>query len=328
MDAAERRLLEASVASAISDAAAAAGDGTGATIDGVLQRIGWPDMLVAEPIDAIAIVFETLGCKNAVASALDDVFSDALGIPPNPNVAVLFPSFASSEPPGRVDAEGVHALGLATARTATATSFVVVVRDGSNLSVVTLPAPDVDTSRIAGVDPTLGLHQVGAHRSDTAEPRVPLEPASWDRAIAAARRAIGHEMLGACWAMLDLARHHALDRVQFDRPIARFQAVRHRLADSLVAIEALAAALAVADETRDALAAALAKATAGRTARTVAAHCQQVLAGIGFTTDHHFHRFAKRTMVLDGLVGSADDLTAELGLGLLAARRVPVLVEL
>ena len=43
--------------------------------------------------------------------------------------------------------------------------------------------------------------------------------------------------------------------------------------------------------------AALAKAIAGRTARTVATQCQQVLAGIGFTTEHPFHRFLKRTMV-------------------------------
>ena len=41
-----------------------------------------------------------------------------------------------------------------------------------------------------------------------------------------------------------LAREHALERVQFDRPIAGFQAVRHRLAEGLVAIEAADAAAA------------------------------------------------------------------------------------
>ena len=59
--------------------------------------------------------------------------------------------------------------------------------------------------------------------------------------------------------------------------------------------------------------AALAKATAGRTARTVAPHCQQVLAGIGFTTDHPFHRYLKRTMVLEGVFGAADDIVTALG---------------
>ena len=128
--------------------------------------------------------------------------------------------------------------------------------------------------------------------------------------------------------MLDLARTHAIERVQFGRPIARFQAVRHRLADALVAVEALEATLTAARDEPSPMTAALAKATAGRTARTVAAHCQQVLAGIGFTTDHPFHRFLKRTMALEGLFGSADEIVLDLGRQLLAARRVPTLIEL
>ena len=128
--------------------------------------------------------------------------------------------------------------------------------------------------------------------------------------------------------MLELARTHALERVQFGRPIASFQAVRHRLADALVAIEALEATLGAAGDEPNAVTAALAKATAGRTAATVAAHCQQVLAGIGFTTDHPFHRFLKRTMALEGLFGSADEIAVDLGRQLLAARRVPTLIEL
>ena len=128
--------------------------------------------------------------------------------------------------------------------------------------------------------------------------------------------------------MLALARTHALERVQFDRPIASFQAVRHRLADALVAVEALDATLGAAADEPNGLTAALAKATAGRTAKTVATHCQQVLAGIGFTTDHPFHRFLKRTMVLEGLFGSSDEITVAVGRQLLAACRVPTLIEL
>ena len=44
------------------------------------------------------------------------------------------------------------------------------------------------------------------------------------------------------------ARTHALERVQFGRPIGSFQAVRHRLAESLVALEAAAALLDAAWE--------------------------------------------------------------------------------
>jgi alkylation response protein AidB-like acyl-CoA dehydrogenase len=139
---------------------------------------------------------------------------------------------------------------------------------------------------------------------------------------------VAHQICGASRAMLDLARTHAVERVQFGRPVARFQAVRHRLADALVAIEALDAALQAAADDGGPETATLAKAIAGRTARTVAGHCQQVLAGIGFTTEHPFHRYAKRTMVLDGLLGSADDLALEFGRGMLDRREVPPLIEL
>ena len=128
--------------------------------------------------------------------------------------------------------------------------------------------------------------------------------------------------------MLDLARTHAVERMQFGRPIARFQAVRHRLAEALVAVEALEATLAAAWDEPGTIPAALAKASAGRTARTVATHCQQVLAGIGFTTDHPFHRFLKRGLTLEGLFGSADAIVVEIGRQLIAERAVPTLIDL
>src|SRR5207247_4856617 len=134
-------------------------------------------------------------------------------------------------------------------------------------------------------DPSMRLHVVRGAVGNA------IDDAKWSAAVAFGRRAVAHQVAGACRTMLDLARVHALDRVQFGRPVAAFQAVRHRLAESLVAVEALDATLRAAADEPNATTAALAKATAGRTLRTVATHCQQVLAGIGFTTDHAFHRF-------------------------------------
>ncbi len=111
-------------------------------------------------------------------------------------------------------------------------------------------------------------------------------------------------------------------------PSSRFQAVRHRLADALVAVEALEACIGAAWDAPGPETAALAKAAAGRTARTVAAHSQQVLAGIGFTTDHPFHRYLKRTLALEGIFGSVDDIVVAVGRQLLATRRAPVLIDL
>ena len=69
--------------------------------------------------------------------------------------------------------------------------------------------------------------------------------------------------------------------------------------------------------------AAMGKSMAGRAARTVARHAPQVLAGIGFTAEHRFHRYLRRVLALDGLFGDARTLTRALGEELLRTRRLP-----
>lgn len=146
--------------------------------------------------------------------------------------------------------------------------------------------------------------------------------------VAEARVAVSWWLVGAARAMLTLARQHALDRVQFGRPIAGFQAVRHRLAETLVAIEGAEATLNLADSESPDLTALLAKAAAGKAALTAAKNCQQVLGGIGFTEEHDLHHHVKRVLVLDGLLGSSRELTRKAGAGLRARGSAPRLAQL
>jgi hypothetical protein len=154
----------------------------------------------------------------------------------------------------------------------------------------------------------------------------PLPPA----ALHAGRRALGWWLVGTSRAMLSLARQHAVDRVQFGRHISSFQAIRHRLAETLVAIEGAEATLQVATECADpqGLASLLAKAAAGQAALTAARHCQQVLGGIGFTAEHPLHHHIKRSLILDGLLGSSRELTPEAGKAVVAAGSAPRLAQL
>jgi hypothetical protein len=69
--------------------------------------------------------------------------------------------------------------------------------------------------------------------------------------------------------------------------------------------------------------AAMAKGLAGRSARAVARHAQQVLAGIGFTTEHPLHRYVRRTIVLDQLLGASSELTRQLGEDVLERGTLP-----
>ncbi|MEU9450451.1 acyl-CoA dehydrogenase family protein [Streptomyces sp. NPDC048277] len=166
------------------------------------------------------------------------------------------------------------------------------------------------SSAASALDPGLPLRRVGPGEA------VPL---------AAGRRALGWWLLGTGRAMLALAREHVLDRQQFGRPLASFQALRHRLAETFVALEGAEAALAAATDDTGSL---LAKAAAGRAALTAARHCQQALGGIGFTAEHALHRHVKRALVLDGLLGSTRELTREAGALLLLERRTRRLVDL
>jgi hypothetical protein len=146
--------------------------------------------------------------------------------------------------------------------------------------------------------------------------------------LAAGRRALGWWLTGLGRVMLGLARSHALDRVQFGRPVASFQAVRHRLAETLVALDGAEATLLAAADEADGIGSMLAKAAAGHAALAAARHCQQVLGGIGFTAEHGLHRHVRRALVLDGLLGSARELTREAGLRLRREGCAPRLADL
>jgi len=159
---------------------------------------------------------------------------------------------------------------------------------------------------------------------------VPQEDPLPSAALQAGWRAVGWWLVGTSRAMLSLARQHAVDRVQFGRHISSFQAIRHRLAETLVAIEGAEATLQAATECDDpqGLASLLAKAAAGQAALTSARHCQQVLGGIGFTAEHPLHHHIKRSLILDGLLGSTRELTRAAGKALVAAGSAPRLAQL
>ncbi len=107
------------------------------------------------------------------------------------------------------------------------------------------------------------------------------------------------QMAGAMERCLDYALLYANERVQFGRPIAKFQAIQHMLA---IAAGHLAAATAAADSLIEAagtpgfaFAAAIAKSRAGEAAGQMAAICHQVHAAMGFTREHPLH-FATRRL--------------------------------
>ena len=339
MDAIERELFAAGLRHATETH-------TGDALDAALDELGWPEALAADPEAAVALHFERQGAATATSAALDRVVLAALGVDAAadvvPATAVVLPAVGTCQPPGAVTGAGTGAVsgtmsgaalavrGLGGAHLARRDLAVVVAGIGGtgDLVVATVETNDLTLRTVHGIDPALGLVEVTGSVPTGSSAGERCTRNRWDAAVAAGQRALAHELVGTARAMLRLAREHAADRVQFGRPIGSFQAVRHRLADTLVAIEGADAAARAAWDDPSPVNAALAKALAGRGALTAARHCQQVLAGIGFTTEHPLHRSTRRARVLDQLLGDTRTLTRRLGEDLAATHELPALLPL
>jgi hypothetical protein len=299
---------------------AATGQHTGPELDTALAELGWHDALAFDTRAAVSTLFGLQGEAGTTSSALDHVVAFGAGCALEADTAVVLPGVGRWDPPGRVDGTGVVVRGLLTAQQP---SVLVVATDGDRVVAAVADASTLAVRTVHGVDPALGLVEVDG-RLDvgaTAE-------ADWSEAVGLAQLAVAQELVGASRTALALAREHALERIQFGKPIAQFQAVRHKLAETLLAVEAADAVLDAAWIDRSPVTAAMAKATAGRSARTAARHCQQVLAGIGFTTEHDLHRFVRRILVLDQVFGAHDTLTKQLGEELIGSQTLPAFVAL
>jgi alkylation response protein AidB-like acyl-CoA dehydrogenase len=118
-------------------------------------------------------------------------------------------------------------------------------------------------------------------------------------------------MCGGAQKVLDLSTDYAKMRVAFGRPIGAYQAVKHRCADMLVAVEnaksiTYYAAWAADQDAPDAeLAASMAKAFVSDAYRKVAGDGIQVHGGIGFTWEHDLHLYFKRAKGSEVAFGDA-----------------------
>jgi len=107
------------------------------------------------------------------------------------------------------------------------------------------------------------------------------------------------QMAGALEKILEQSVQHALDRSQFGRPIAKFQAIQHNLATLAGEV---AAASAAADGAAEACSGpeiglaevAIAKVRGGEAAGTGAAIAHQVHGAMGFTYEHSLHHATRR----------------------------------
>lgn len=137
------------------------------------------------------------------------------------------------------------------------------------------------------------------------------------------------DTIGGAQAMLDVTVEHLQTRIQFKRPLALFQALKHRCADmkaSIVAAEAmLYDALRKIDgdlESGDCSTKAMgAKMFCTNMFTQVAEDCLQLHGGIGMADEHPCHLFLKRALLSEQLCGSATSNAIQIAMDLIEKSR-------
>jgi alkylation response protein AidB-like acyl-CoA dehydrogenase len=136
------------------------------------------------------------------------------------------------------------------------------------------------------------------------------------------------EMTGAMDKAMDITIEWAFDRYTFGRPLASYQALKHRFADMKTWLEAShavadGAAAAVQDDTdvADEVVSA-AKAYIGHHGPEVVHECVQMHGGIGVTFEHDLHLYVRRVVLDAALHGTVNDHRLRLA-DILEARENP-----
>lgn len=133
-----------------------------------------------------------------------------------------------------------------------------------------------------------------------------------DQTLAIAATCLANEMVGGADRLREDALAYAQMRVQFGRPIASFQSLKHKAADMLMDVELAksgayyaAAALDCNDAEANAMAS-LAKAQAGDAYMQTAIHAVQIHGGIGFTWENDTHLWFKRAKSSSVFLGDSN----------------------
>ncbi len=203
-----------------------------------------------------------------------------------------------------VEAAGSADAFLVVGRTGDGLTTVLVPRDTAGVAV--RPLQSLDLTRRYGV---VEFHDV----------RVPVSAAVGPVGGAAADVEWAQQLsiviacaesVGAMQRAFDMTVEWAFDRYSFGRPLASYQALKHRYADMKSWLEA---SHAIADEAATAVAAgapgaadlvSAAKAYIGEVGGELMQDCVQLHGGIGVTFEHDLHLFMRRVVVNRSVDGS------------------------
>jgi alkylation response protein AidB-like acyl-CoA dehydrogenase len=243
-----------------------------------------------------------LAAQAILATGNDDAAHRLLpGIAAGTTIAALVSPMSPVD--GTLTGTAHHVLDAAVAD-------VLIVATTTEAFEVDPAQPGVTIQRVPTMDPTRPLDTV---RLDHATGRH-LGPADLARLRDVACVALAAEQVGAARRCLELTVEYTRNRHQFGRPIASFQALKHRMADMFVLVETAESAALAATTAEDLpLAAAVAKTHCSEAFQAVAAEMIQLHGGIAITWEHDAHLYFKRAHGSAHLFGHPREHLARLG---------------
>jgi alkylation response protein AidB-like acyl-CoA dehydrogenase len=225
-----------------------------------------------------------------------------------------------------ITVSGGKAAGSAPAVLGGGLAHVLVLPAGDDAIVIDVAAGGVTVETPLNLDPTRRSARVTLDGA-------PAEvlPGGRRALVDLARLIVAAEAVGVATECTEQAAAYAKVRLQFGRPIAMFEAVKHHCANMLVASELATAnvwdAARAAEEGGDQLTytAAMAAALALPAADECAQLNIQVHGGIGFTWEHDAHLYLRRATALEAVVdaeGAALDVAGAVRAGATRVRTI------
>jgi alkylation response protein AidB-like acyl-CoA dehydrogenase len=194
---------------------------------------------------------------------------------------------------------------------ATADLLLVAARVGDEVGLFGVDAsePGISRESLPTVDITRAVARV--ELDDVSATRIGGDATEvLRRAGELAAAALAAEQIGGAAAALEMAVEYSKIRVQFDRPIGSFQALKHRCADLLIAVESgrsaafFAAVLLAEEDPEGSVAASVAQAWCSDTYSQASRENVQIHGGIGYTWECDAHLHLRRAAASHVVLGS------------------------
>jgi alkylation response protein AidB-like acyl-CoA dehydrogenase len=265
------------------------------------------------PMWSAALVNLSLsGCQAEAAVALLEKLHDGTA-----RVAFSFGALDPDANTGTIQLADGRASGLLRfVEVAASCTHLVVVAEASCVAIVSLDGPGVELEATRAMG-DWGLYEIRLKQAPAS--RIDLTPAVLDDRLLEAKLMHVARAHGAARAAFDLAVDYARERKQFGQPIGKFQAIQHKLANGLIALEGVRLALDHAAhlhdcEDRDWRYFVNAAVAFGCDAlRRVSLETQHTLGAIGYAEEHQAPRHFKRVHLDTVALGGATEARRRIG---------------